>query len=221
MVETFEVLVPDFFHVEAVDRADVDALLAADALRVVELRDHDRLALPVVRAVEHVDAASRALPLALAAADADVDLEDRVLADPVDQDDLLVRVLLRHPDFVRLVVQLRPTVPTVRRALGSDVGDFIAALAVLHVHELALARADEAALLRPDPTGSLRLDLRAELQEAIDERLRPYRAAGDEDVRRHERVRALHDRVRVVVRPAADRALAHRDDPFRLRHLFV
>src|SRR2546425_246330 len=114
-----------------------------------------------------------------------------------------------------------PTVPTLRRPLGSDLGDFIGVLALLHVHELALARADEAALLRPDPTGSLRLDLRAELQEAIDERLRPYRAAGDEDVRRHERVRALRDRVRLVVRPAADRALAHRDDPFRLRHLFV
>src|SRR5439155_14186544 len=102
-----------------------------------------------------------------------------------------------------------------------DLGDFIGVLALLHVHELPLARADEAALLRPDPTGALRLDLRAELQEAIDQRLRPYRAAGDEDVRRHERVRALHDGVRVVVRPAADRALAHRDDPFRLRHLFV
>src|SRR3989441_1544704 len=114
-----------------------------------------------------------------------------------------------------------PTVPTLRRPLGSDLGDFIGVLALLHVHELPLARADEAALLRPDPTGALRLDLRAELQEAIDQRLRPYRAAGDEDVRRHERVRALHDGVRVVVRPAADRALAHRDDPFRLRHLFV
>src|SRR3989441_1712447 len=114
-----------------------------------------------------------------------------------------------------------PTVPTLRRPLGSDLGDFIGVLALLHVHELALPRADEAALLRPDPTGALRLDLRAELQEAIDQRLRPYRAAGDEDVRRHERVRALHDGVRVVVRPAADRALAHRDDPFRLRHLFV
>src|SRR3989442_11478904 len=114
-----------------------------------------------------------------------------------------------------------PTVPTLRRPLASDLGDFIGVLALLHVHELALARADEAALLRPDPTGALRFDLRAELQEAIDQRLRPHRAAGDEDVRRHERVRALHDGVRVVVRPAADRALPHCDDPFRLRHLFV
>src|SRR2546429_8947778 len=101
MVETFEVLVPDFFHVQAVDRADVDALLAADALREVELRDHDRLALPVVRAVEPVDAAGRALPLALAAAGADGDHAERVLADPVGQADLLVRVLLRHPEFGR------------------------------------------------------------------------------------------------------------------------
>src|SRR5437879_11966518 len=108
MVEAFEVLVPDFFHVEAVDRADVDALLAADALRVVELRDHDRLALPVVRAVEHVDAASLALPLALAAADADVDVADRALADAVGQDDLLVRVLLRDLVSARLALVFLP-----------------------------------------------------------------------------------------------------------------
>src|SRR5438128_9238016 len=104
MVETFEVLVPDFFHVQAVDRADVNALLAADALRIVELRDHDRLALPIVRTVEHVDASGRTLPLAFAAADADVYLEDRMLADAVDQHDLLVRVLFRHPELVRAVV---------------------------------------------------------------------------------------------------------------------
>src|SRR2546428_7545271 len=64
MVETFEVLVPDFFHVQAVDRADVDALLAADALRVVELRDDDLLALPVHPAVKHLHATDAAHPLA-------------------------------------------------------------------------------------------------------------------------------------------------------------
>src|SRR5437773_3775934 len=56
VVETFEVLVPDFLHVETVDGADVHALLAADALRVVELGNNDRFPLPVVRPVEHVDA---------------------------------------------------------------------------------------------------------------------------------------------------------------------
>src|SRR6266567_5290632 len=81
-----------------------------------------------------------------------------------------------------------PTVPTLRRPLASDLRDFIGVLALLHVHQLALARADEAALLGPDPTGPLRLDLRAELQEAVDERLGPHRAPRDEDVRRHERV---------------------------------
>src|SRR5947199_413289 len=52
VVETFEVLVPDFLHVETVDGADVHALLAADALRVVELGNNDRFPLPVVRLVE-------------------------------------------------------------------------------------------------------------------------------------------------------------------------
>src|SRR5207302_9206870 len=33
--------------------------------------------------------------------------------------------------------------------------------------------------------------------------------------------RTLHDAVRVVIRSAANRALAHRDDPLRLRHLLV
>src|SRR5437763_12682701 len=46
VVETFEVLVPDFLHVETVDGADVHALLAADALRVVELGNNDRFPLP-------------------------------------------------------------------------------------------------------------------------------------------------------------------------------
>src|SRR5207247_10058910 len=106
VVYTFKILVSDLLHVEAVDGAHVDTLLAADALRVVELRDDDRLAFPIVRTVEHVDASGRTLTLALAAADADVHLKDRVLADAVDQHDLLVRVLLRHPELVRAVVQV-------------------------------------------------------------------------------------------------------------------
>src|SRR5438094_611356 len=80
VVETFEVLVPDFLHVETVDGADVHALLAADALRVVELGNNDRFPLPVVRPVEHVDATRGTFPLAFPAADAAVDLEDRVLS---------------------------------------------------------------------------------------------------------------------------------------------
>src|SRR5205809_1276442 len=114
-----------------------------------------------------------------------------------------------------------PTVPTFGPALASDLGDFIGVLAFLHVHQLALTRADEAALLRPHPTRPFCLDLRAESQEAVDQRFRPHGTAGDEDVRRDERVGPLDDRVGVVVRTAADRALAHRDDPFRFRHLLV
>src|SRR5436309_15449595 len=56
VVETFEVLVPDFLHVETVDGPDIHALLAADAHRVVALANNDQLPLPVVRPVEQVDA---------------------------------------------------------------------------------------------------------------------------------------------------------------------
>src|SRR2546421_10654146 len=115
-----------------------------------------------------------------------------------------------------------PIVPTLRRRdSASDLGDFIRVLALLHVHQLAFPRADEPALLRADPASPLRLDLRAQFQEAIDQGLRPDRASGDEDVRRNEGVRTLHDAVRVVIRSAANRALAHRDDPLWLRHLLV
>src|SRR6266568_646182 len=115
-----------------------------------------------------------------------------------------------------------PTIPTFRlRASGSDLGDFIGVFALLHVHQLDFARADEATLPRLHPSGPLRLDLRAQLEEAVDEGLGPDGAAGDEDVRGDERVRSLDDRVRVVIGTAADRALPHRDDPLRLRHLLV
>src|SRR2546426_1665469 len=112
-----------------------------------------------------------------------------------------------------------PRIPTLPPS--PDLGDLKRVLALLHVHQLPLAGAHALPLLRPDPARLLRLDLLAELQEPVDQRLRPHGAAWDEDVRGDEGVRALHDGVRVVVRPAADRALAHRDDPFRLRHLFV
>src|SRR5438093_7994396 len=110
VVETFEVLVPDFLHVETVDGADVHALLAADALRVVELGNNDRFPLPVVRPVEHVDATRGTFPLAFPAADADVDLEDGVLSNAVEEDYLLVRVFLLYPEFVCFVLEVLPGV---------------------------------------------------------------------------------------------------------------
>src|SRR2546427_128613 len=103
----------------------------------------------------------------------------------------------------------------------SDLGDFIGVLALLHVHQLALARADQPPLLRPHPAGPFRLDLRAELQEAVDQGFRSHGTAGDEDVRGDERVGPLDHRVGVVVRTAADRTLPHRDDPLGFRHLLV
>src|SRR2546430_9183848 len=104
---------------------------------------------------------------------------------------------------------LPPIVPTLRRrGSSSALWDFIRVLALLHVHQLALARAHEAALLRSDPSAPFGLDLRAQLQKPVDQRLRPDRASRDENVRRNERVRALHDAVGVVVRAAANRALA-------------
>src|SRR5437016_2170519 len=115
-----------------------------------------------------------------------------------------------------------PIVPTLRRLdSASDLGDFIRVLALLHVHQLTFPRADEPALLRADPAAPLRLDLRAELEEPVNQGFRADRTAGDEDVRGDECVRTLHNAVRVVIRSSANRALAHRDDPLRLRHLLV
>src|SRR5205809_7221624 len=95
-----------------------------------------------------------------------------------------------------------PTVPTFFRDSASDVGDFIGVLALVHVHQLAFPRADEAALLRPDPTAPLGLDLRAQFQETVAQRLRSDRATGDDEVRRDEGVGTLAAAVGVVVRPA-------------------
>src|SRR5467141_5175480 len=86
-----------------------------------------------------------------------------------------------------------PIVPTLGPALASDLRDFIRVLALLHVHQLALARADEAPLLRPHPAGPFGLDLRAELQEAVDQGFRPHGTSGDEDVRGDECVRSFDD----------------------------
>src|SRR5437870_13724778 len=110
VVKAIEVLVADLLHVETVDGTDVDALLAADALRVVELRDHDRLSLSVVRTVQHVDATGRTFPFAFLAADAHVRFENRMLPDSIDQDDFLVRVLFRHAELGCAVVEGLPGV---------------------------------------------------------------------------------------------------------------
>src|SRR5207245_6755244 len=86
-----------------------------------------------------------------------------------------------------------PIVPTFPRGSASDLGDLICVLAFLHVHQLALAGADQAALLRPHPADPFRLDLRAELQETVDQGFRADRTAGDEDVRGYECVRSFDD----------------------------
>src|SRR2546426_3779697 len=116
----------------------------------------------------------------------------------------------------RRVPPITPTLPP-----SPDLGDFKGVFSLLHVEQLALAGAHEASLLRPHEARLLRANLLAELQEAVDEGLRAHGAAGDEDVRRDERVGALHHGVRIVVGPPADRAFPHSDDPFRLRHLFI
>src|SRR5438046_626145 len=110
VVEAFQVFVADLLHVETVDGTDVDALLATDALRVVKLRDHNRFSLSVIRTVQHVDATGRTFPFAFLAADAHIRLENRMLSDPIDQDDLLVRVLFRHAELVCAVVEVLPGV---------------------------------------------------------------------------------------------------------------
>src|SRR5881227_521189 len=160
VVETFEVLVPDFLHVETVDGADVHALLAADAPRGT-------------------------FPLAFPAADADVDLEDGVLSNAVDQDYLLVRVFLRHPEFVRFVVEVLPgvvrqlellgEVPRVRRAVlhavpaKEAVADVHGRTAnrLLHLVELRAARVKvlrrRLDLVELEVDALVRTDLRAQL----------------------------------------------------------
>src|SRR5579859_6754253 len=81
------------------------------------------------------------------------------------------------------------------------------------------------ALRNGGPDGPLRpvaaavLDELLELHHAVDEALRPRRAAGDIDVDRHDPVDPLDRRVAPLVATAGARAVAHRDAPLRLRHL--
>src|SRR5215813_14517712 len=63
-------------------------------------------------------------------------------------------------------------------------------------------------------------DLLLQLDDAVDERLGPRRAAGDVDVYRHHLIHALDDRV--VIEDAPDgSARPHGDHPLRFRHLIV
>src|SRR6478672_8116663 len=59
---------------------------------------------------------------------------------------------------------------------------------------------------------ALLIDLALELNDPVDERLGPRRAAWHEHVNRHDLIHALDDRV-VVEHAAAARARAHRDHP--------
>ena len=63
-------------------------------------------------------------------------------------------------------------------------------------------------------------DLVVQLEDRVQQHLRPRRAAGQVDVDRHDVVDALHDRV-VVEHAAGRRADAHGDDPLGLGHLVV
>src|SRR6266516_1806424 len=64
-------------------------------------------------------------------------------------------------------------------------------------------------------------DALLQLDDAVQERLGPGRAAGDVDVHRDDLVDAFGDRVGVPVRPAAVGTGAERDHVLRLRHLVV
>ena len=71
--------------------------------------------------------------------------------------------------------------------------------------------------VRPARSGPLPRDLLLKAQDAVQQRLRPGRAAGDIDVDRDELVDALRDRVGVPVRATAVRAGAERDDVLAAR----
>src|SRR5207237_10544675 len=66
----------------------------------------------------------------------------------------------------------------------------------------------------------LAFDLLVEEKNTVQQSFRTWRAAGDVDVDRHDRVDALHHRV-VVENTAGRSAGAHRDHPLGLRHLIV
>src|SRR5207245_4176661 len=85
--------------------------------------------------------------------------------------------------------------PPLPQGSASDLGNLICVLAFLPIHQLALAGADQAALLRPHPADPFRLDLRAELQETVDQGFRADRTAGNEDVRGYEWHRPYADGV--------------------------
>src|SRR6476646_3639583 len=67
----------------------------------------------------------------------------------------------------------------------------------------------------------LLLDLLAQLQQPLDQRLWARRAAGHVDIHRHERVHALHRVITIVELTTRGGALAHRDDPLGIGHLLI
>ena len=64
-------------------------------------------------------------------------------------------------------------------------------------------------------------DLLLQKHDAVEQRLRGRRAAGNVDVNRHDAVATPHDGIRVVVVAAAIGAGAHGDHVARLRHLVI
>ena len=83
----------------------------------------------------------------------------------------------------------------------------------------AAASSSRSALTRLTPELRV-LDLVVQLEDRVDEHLRPRRAAGQVDVDRDDVVDALHDRV-VVEHAAAGGADAHREHPLGVGHLVV
>src|SRR4051794_17780555 len=71
---------------------------------------------------------------------------------------------------------------------------------------------------RPPALVGVALNLALQLGEAVEDRLRPRRAAGNMQIDRHELVSALDHGV-VGEHAAAGRAGTHRDRPLRLQHL--
>src|SRR5260370_38558802 len=68
-------------------------------------------------------------------------------------------------------------------------------------------------LLLPALFQALLLDLLAQLQQPLDQRLGAGWAAGDVHIDRHQRVHPLHDILAVVELPTQACRLAHRNDP--------
>src|SRR5262245_19928006 len=64
-------------------------------------------------------------------------------------------------------------------------------------------------------------DLLLQQEDAVEQRLGRWRAAGHVDIDRHDAIASAHDRIGVVVIAPAVGARTHGDDVARLRHLVV